>query len=1449
MKKHSLWSRLLAGLMCLAMVMSLAVPSVFAEETEPVSLTENATVSAYTIADPANYYNNSATIGYITQIEEASYDRLLDGVTADQYPEKFDGNWVSSAWNDPNGGRYLFLNLYRGVSRDITIDLGQVQNVTEMNLHVGVSTTYGVPGPTSVNFYLSENGTDFYLAGTVNGEDVTTYSVGIENLEHASYQVSDLNYNARYVRLQFPVSVWVFLDELYVNGYEGASDTARDLTELEKLVTEVSKESYSTTEQSGGIMHDFLSYQGWGTVNGELTETYKTVREYEAIVAYLDEEGVPQDWLYDAVTMLGHASTSDGGVYLVSGSNTDYATKHDWAQWIDHIYDYTYNDEITNLDALNEAVGNIKATMAPSELNGLTQEEIDNYVVPVRLAVYPAIHAQSNWGSLEAGDTYIQVTVAQDGSLSYETVTLTESKTIDFTLEGHGNDMAATLSDRASAFYWYMNELAERWDAEGYENIQLHGFYYYEEKAPESTDAIINDTIKLYNMLVNQLAEDRGVDDYSSYWIPFYTADGTKYWQELGFDYAVMQPNAYNYGQSRLNSAADYAYFYGMGLEMEWMGATTEGYVDTFIQYMTTGAAKGYQSAPSAWYWGTWDLPRLCYNEGSGEGYRYVYDLVYNYISGNAIYAENILASAEISLHARQILNQDTFNGYDLTVLTDGISGADVAWGNGTLVQINTGNAATNPYELVAKLAETTAITELRTDFFDWTSAGVAPPYCVEYYVSADGESWYRIGETYAEDEYTLTIADGVAADYVKARIYCAINSANNNPYGWLGIAEFSAKGTATTRTTEIPTLDTEKNLAGLEDAVYTITDSEGTEVVSTNGNDLKTILTDGAVQGAWNSGYYCFYDTSKVDPFILTVDLGENCYVDGVSLSFYSWVSAGVAPPEQVSFYTSLDGESWSFLGIITDPVVLYGTSGSTDPTDLTFVMEAAATATARYVKVEFSRGGNKYSQIEKSNWIAFSELVIEGETLSGGKKPLEKDLLSLSEDMLIVDMLGVPNANGVTGLAAVDAAKGVLVDGMYGDKYPWAMNNAATSAYVGFQGGWEGAYDETAYNKGWGNDGYYIQVNLGELYTLDGVAIDFLRNNPSGIGAPDALIVKVSTDGENWTELGLMGDPIITPCTADATHEKLYYVMDLDGVDARYVRYEFKRSVKDENNVYSFVCFDEIILSGTEHTHTYTDKVVEPGCESYGYTIHSCTGCDYVWVDSFAAPTGHNEAVVGYVAPTCTTDGYTGDKVCEKCGHEFELGTVIPADPEYCAAGCYEDVVHTAWYHEGIVYVVENGIMIGVSDTAFDTSGSMSRGQLVTVLYRLAGEPQVSGTNPFRDVGENCYYTNAVIWAYENEIVNGISAELFAPDQNISREQAVTILYRYCKWLGMDVSASADLESYPDANEVDAYAVDAMAWAVAEGVVQGNGQGLAPNDDISRAQAATILMRLFDK
>ena len=135
-----------------------------------------------------------------------------------------------------------------------------------------------------------------------------------------------------------------------------------------------------------------------------------------------------------------------------------------------------------------------------------------------------------------------------------------------------------------------------------------------------------------------------------------------------------------------------------------------------------------------------------------------------------------------------------------------------------------------------------------------------------------------------------------------------------------------------------------------------------------------------------------------------------------------------------------------------------------------------------------------------------------------------------------------------------------------------------------------------------------------------------------------------------------------------------------------------------------------------------------------------------------------------------------------------------------------------------------------------------------LVTILYRLAGEPEPGGDSGFSDVAAGTWYTDAVAWAAENGIVNGVNDTEFAPGDDLTRQQLVTILYRYAESKSYDVSASADLSGYPDAGQVQDYAQPAMAWAVAEGIVEGMDGTLNPAGNASRAQIATILMRFCE-
>ena len=180
-------------------------------------------------------------------------------------------------------------------------------------------------------------------------------------------------------------------------------------------------------------------------------------------------------------------------------------------------------------------------------------------------------------------------------------------------------------------------------------------------------------------------------------------------------------------------------------------------------------------------------------------------------------------------------------------------------------------------------------------------------------------------------------------------------------------------------------------------------------------------------------------------------------------------------------------------------------------------------------------------------------------------------------------------------------------------------------------------------------------------------------------------------------------------------------------------------------------------------------------------------------------------------------------------------------PAEP-------FPDVDENDWFYDEVVYVYENGLMNGVENNQFAPNTATNRAMLATILYRLAGQPDVSGDLPFTDVESGTWYTDAVLWAAQNGIVNGLGENTFAPMNTLTREQLVTMLYRYAEAAGYDVSAAADLSGYPDAGKVQTYAQKAMSWAVAEGIVEGMDGNLNPAGNATRAQIATILMRFCE-
>ena len=176
------------------------------------------------------------------------------------------------------------------------------------------------------------------------------------------------------------------------------------------------------------------------------------------------------------------------------------------------------------------------------------------------------------------------------------------------------------------------------------------------------------------------------------------------------------------------------------------------------------------------------------------------------------------------------------------------------------------------------------------------------------------------------------------------------------------------------------------------------------------------------------------------------------------------------------------------------------------------------------------------------------------------------------------------------------------------------------------------------------------------------------------------------------------------------------------------------------------------------------------------------------------------------------------------------------------------FTDVHETDWFYNDVLFVYEEGLFAGTSDTTFSPNAAMTRAMLVTVLYRLEGEPAVSGRSGFSDVTFNSYYEDAVTWAADNGIVNGTSITTFSPNANVTREQMAAILYRYAQHKKYNTAASSGLNGFTDHASVSGYAAASLEWAVAEKLVNGSNGKLMPTGNATRAQVAAILHRFVE-
>ena len=297
-----------------------------------------------------------------------------------------------------------------------------------------------------------------------------------------------------------------------------------------------------------------------------------------------------------------------------------------------------------------------------------------------------------------------------------------------------------------------------------------------------------------------------------------------------------------------------------------------------------------------------------------------------------------------------------------------------------------------------------------------------------------------------------------------------------------------------------------------------------------------------------------------------------------------------------------------------------------------------------------------------------------------------------------------------------------------------------------------------------------------------------------------------------------------------------------------------------------------------GGQHTHSYDSVITAPTCTERGYTTHTCS-CGDSYVDTYLDPLGHNWAASTYVwagdyssitaAHICkrdashveTENGLISSSVTREATYDTEGEIVYTAtfvNPAFKTQSKavvtpklerpqpienpFTDVRNGQYYYDAVLWAVENGVTTGTSATTFSPGEGCTRAQVVTFLWRAAGQPApASSANPFNDVKKGAYYYNAVLWAVEKGITNGTSDTTFSPDDTCTRAQIVTFLWRY---EGQPTPASTN-NPFADVKP-SAYFGNAVLWAVEKGITNGtSATTFAPEDTCTRAQVVTFLYR----
>ena len=483
--------------------------------------------------------------------------------------------------------------------------------------------------------------------------------------------------------------------------------------------------------------------------------------------------------------------------------------------------------------------------------------------------------------------------------------------------------------------------------------------------------------------------------------------------------------------------------------------------------------------------------------------------------------------------------------------------------------------------------------------------------------------------------------------------------------------------------------------------------------------------------------------------------------------------------------------------------------TTVTMDDTDATITAVFEKTATPARYKLEIDRNNTKGS-IEYRTW--FGNKWSRWYTIEKNEYPLAIQGLQKGDK---IQIKAYPDS-GCVATWMIDR----VIETVKDNTYTVTIDDADVSVYVMFQKKISSDRELDLDISGWKHGEIKYRVNNGTKYTLKS------SDYPFTLEEGDKITFYIDADSDYTAKWNL--DKESKSYSDEFTVR--YKDIDEDG-STLHISFVKKSTIVD--NDYPTLTFD---ITGGKHGTVYRGtREYEDG--------------DVISIKKNDKMTFKAKADKGYVAVwTYKGDTYVGDEYTVKMGSKDAKLYVefMDKDDIRLTELPFRDVSKRDWYYDDVVYVYRKGYMDGMSSTRFGGELNTTRGQIVTILWRLTGEPRATKRNPFTDVSSSQYYYDAISWAYDAGVVDGFDARTFKPDQNVTREQLAAILYRYAKYMNLSTSGSAYLAKYKDADKIANWAYDAMAWANYRGLINGtSATRIDPKGYATRAQIAAILHR----